>query len=121
MSHTVKIKTALRDAEAIRAACSELGLEAPREGTVSFHDRQSHSGWIVQLKDWRYPVVVNKETGDVSFDNYNGSWGDITRLNNLTQMYGIHKASMEARKKGYWVQRTPQQDGSVKLTIGGLR
>jgi hypothetical protein len=38
----------------------------------------------------------------------------------LLQLYGVHKAMREARRKGYIVQRKSQQDGSIKLVIGGV-
>jgi hypothetical protein len=38
----------------------------------------------------------------------------------LLQLYGIHKTTIEARKRGHMVQRKPQRDGSIKLTIGGV-
>ena len=39
----------------------------------------------------------------------------------LLQLYGVHKASREARRKGYTVRRRSHRDGSIKLTIGGVR
>ncbi len=38
----------------------------------------------------------------------------------LLQLYGIHKTTIEARKRGHLVQRKAQRDGSIKLTIGGV-
>src|SRR5207253_771836 len=38
----------------------------------------------------------------------------------LLQLYGVHKAMREARKKGYLVQRKAQQDGAIKLVIAGI-
>ena len=35
MSHIVQIKTEVRDALAVQAACQRLGLEAPVLGTVT--------------------------------------------------------------------------------------
>jgi hypothetical protein len=38
----------------------------------------------------------------------------------LIQLYGVHKASIEARKKGYSVMRQSKQDGSIKLVMMGV-
>ena len=38
----------------------------------------------------------------------------------LLQLYGVHKAMREARQRGYSVQRASLNDGSVKITIGGM-
>jgi hypothetical protein len=37
MSHTVTIKTEVRDAAAVRAACHRLGLADPVEGTTRLY------------------------------------------------------------------------------------
>ena len=38
----------------------------------------------------------------------------------LLQLYGVHKATAEARKKGYSVLRNPQSNGSIKLVLATL-
>ncbi len=38
----------------------------------------------------------------------------------LLQLYGVHKAQIEARRKGLSTQRRTLADGSVKLVIGGV-
>ena len=35
----------------------------------------------------------------------------------LLQLYGVHKAMLEARKKGQLVTRSQQQNGTIKLCI----
>lgn len=39
----------------------------------------------------------------------------------LLQTYAIHKATIEARKRGYMVQRVPGQNGKVHLQITGIK
>ena len=39
----------------------------------------------------------------------------------LLQLYGVYKAQAEARRKGYTTRRKTLSDGSIKLTIGGVR
>ena len=38
----------------------------------------------------------------------------------LLQLYGVHKATLEARKKGLSVIRRQQQNGSIKLVLMGV-
>ena len=38
----------------------------------------------------------------------------------LLQLYAVHKAMKEARKKGHMVNRSQKQDGSIKLVIQGV-
>ncbi len=75
MSHIVTIKTAVRNALALVAACRRLGLAEPAIGTATLYSGQA-SGLIVQLPGWTYPVVFNTATGQIQFDNFNGCWGD---------------------------------------------
>ena len=71
MSHIVSITTEIRDAEAVRAACSRLGLPTPVEGTTRLFSGEA-TGLAVQLPDWKYPVVCELSNGSVQYDNYSG-------------------------------------------------
>jgi hypothetical protein len=116
MSHIVTIKTRLRDPLALSAACRRLGLEVPTPGTVRLFSGEA-SGLIVQLPGWRYPAVVDTDTGQVRYDNYGGVWGDPSQLDRLLQAYAVEKARIEARKAGHTVTEQALSDGSIQLTI----
>ena len=70
MSHIVTIKTEVRDAVAVRAACHRLSLTEPTQGTTKLFSGEV-TGLAVELPDWRYPAVCDTETGQVHYDNYN--------------------------------------------------
>ena len=116
MSHIVSIKTEVRNAAAVRAACKRLGLAQPVEGKVSLFSGEV-SGLAVQLPDWQYPVVCDLASGQVQFDNFGGIWGDQKHLDRFLQAYAVEKARIEARKKGHTVAEQQLADGSIKLTI----
>ncbi len=116
MSHIVEIKTEIRDEAAVRAACTRLQLSPPERKTVRLFS-DTVTGLCVQLPGWNYPVVCNLETGHVSFDNYEGHWGEQKYLNAFLQAYAIEKAKIEARKKGHSVTETSLQDGSIRVTV----
>jgi hypothetical protein len=116
VSHIVTIKTEIRDAAAIRAACDRLTLAAPVFGAVKLFSG-SKTGWQVQLPDWRYPIVCDVNTGKVDFDNYNGRWGAQERLDNFLQAYAVEKAKIESRKQGHTCTEQILTDGSIKLTV----
>jgi hypothetical protein len=116
LSHIVTIKTEVRDAEAVRAACKRLGLEEPVQGTARLFSGEV-SGLLVKLPGWLYPVVADLSTGQINFDNYEGAWGDPKHLDAFRQAYAIEKAKLEARKQGHSVHEQPLPDGSVKLVI----
>ena len=116
MSHIVSIRTEIRDAAAVRAACHRLGLAEPVHGTVRLFSGEV-TGLAVQLPDWQYPVVADLATGQLKFDNFGGRWGEQNRLDQFIQAYACEKAKIEARRRGHWVSETQLPDGSIKLVI----
>ncbi len=116
MSHTVTIKTEVRDAAAVRAACDRLRLPAPVQGK---HELFSGTveGLAVKLPDWVYPVVADLPTGKLAFDDFGGRWGDRKELDRLLQAYAVEKCRIEARRKGHLVTESQLADGSIKLTV----
>ena len=116
MSHIVSIKTEVRDAAAVRAACQRLKLPQPVHGTTKLFSGEA-TGLAVELPDWRYPAVCDTTTGQVHYDNYNGQWGEQKHLDAFLQSYAVEKAKIEARRKGHSCTEQPLADGSIKLTI----
>ena len=121
MSHIVEIKTEVRDAVAIRAACQRLTVPEPVFGEVKLFST-SATGWAVQLPEWRYPVVCDVNTAKIAYDNYQGRWGEQVHLDRFLQSYAVEKAKLEARRKGHSVTEQSLRDGSIKLTVtvGGV-
>jgi hypothetical protein len=125
MSHFTTIATQVRDIEALRSACQELGLELVQNGTARGYNQNTIPGeYVIRLQgsvrhrreqpagrsfgmtaDW-WDGHVEKEVGP----NYG----------RLLQLYGVHKASREARSKGYSVRRQTLPNGSIKLCILGV-
>jgi hypothetical protein len=116
LSHIVEIKTEIRDEQAVRAACTRLQLSQPEHRTAKLFTAKA-TGLCVQLPGWQYPVVCNLQTGQVSYDNYGGHWGEQKHLNAFLQGYAVEKAKIEARKKGHSVSETSMQDGSIRVTV----
>lgn len=116
MSHVVSIKTQVRDQQAAAAACRRLGLPAPAHKTVQLFSGVA-KGFAIDLPGWHYPVVCDLGTGQLSFDNYGGAWGDQKHLDAFLQGYTVEKARLEARKKGYTVSEQALPSGEIKLTI----
>jgi hypothetical protein len=116
LSHVVEIKTEIRDEAAVKAACVRLQIPAPEHKTCRLFSATA-TGLCVQLPQWQFPVVCNLATGQVSFDNYNGAWGEQKHLNAFLQAYAVEKARIEARKKGHSVSETKLEDGSIRVTV----
>jgi hypothetical protein len=116
VSHIVQIKTQVKDAAALHAACQRLGLAGPVDSTVKLFSTTA-TGHAVKLPGWTYPAVFQLASGEVKFDNYDGRWGDQRELDRLLQLYAVEKAKIEARKAGHSVSEAALADGSIKLTI----
>ena len=116
MSHIVEIKTEIRDEAAVKAACTRLQIPTPEHKTVRLFNATA-TGLCIQLPGWSYPVVANLATGQLSYDNYNGHWGEQKHLNTFLQAYAVEKAKIEARKKGHSCSETRLEDGSIRVTV----
>ena len=125
MSHFTTITTQVRDVAALRAAVAELGLQLlPDADARGFASQTRRGDFVIRLKG-PYDIALNRQPNDnygLTTDWWNGH---VERevgkdFGRLLQLYGIHKTTIEARKRGHFVQRKAQKDGSIKLTIGGV-
>lgn len=116
MSHTVDMSIDLRDVSALEKACKRLSIKFDKEEKNVKLYSSTEKGMAVHLKDWSYPVVVQKD-GKIKMDNYNGHWGKQERLTELQAFYGVEKAKIEAARKGYQTTESVDKHGNPKLTI----
>jgi hypothetical protein len=115
MSETMNIKTEILDMAALSAACERLGFQM-QVGEHRLY-RTTETGMGVFLPGWQFPLVV-KEGGQVAYDTYGGRWGDEKKLHELTAHYGLEKAKLEARKKGYSIYESRNdQKQTLELRI----
>ena len=122
MSHFTTIKTQIKDIGALRSACHELGLSLLQNAEArGYYQNKIKGDFVVQLKG-PYDIALNREP-DGSFGLTADLWGGHVEqevgpnYGKLLQLYGVHKATQEARKKGHLVRRSQQQDGGIKLVI----
>jgi len=125
MSHFTTIKTQIKDLKALRAACDELGLALVANMSArGYLGNQIKGDYVIQLRG-PYDIALNPQP-DRSFGLTADLWqGHVEKevgknFGKLLQLYGVYKATAEARKRGHIVQRKQQRDGSIKLVIGGV-
>lgn len=125
MSHFATIITQIKDIEALRAACSEMGSSLLQNSEArGFSTNQIHGDFVIRLKG-PYDIALNRQP-DGTYGLTTDWWGGHVEkevgkdYGKLLQLYAVHKASIEARKKGHLVKRAQQTDGTIKLTIGGF-
>jgi hypothetical protein len=124
MSHFTTINTQIKDIEALRSACKEMGLALLQNTEARGYGQEKRHGDFVIKLDGPYDIAVSKQKDD-TFGFTTDWWnGHVEKevgkdYSKLLQLYGVHKASLEARKKGISVLRRQQQDGSIKLILMG--
>jgi hypothetical protein len=125
MSHFTTIKTQIKDIEALRAACQELGLPLLQKTDARGYGGNKLAGdYTIQLKG-PFDIAVQKQK-DSSFGFTSDLWARHVEkevgknYGRLLQLYAVHKATREARRKGHFVSRSTKQDGSIKLVIAGV-
>ena len=125
MSHFTTINTQIKDIEALRSACTELGLSLLQNANARGYVSNTTKGeFVIRLKG-PYDIALNKQK-DSSYGITADLWaGHVekevgTKYGRLLQLYAVHKATREARKKGHFVTRSAKQDGSIKLVIAGV-
>lgn len=124
MSHWTTIKTQIRDAGALTAAARELGLTIiPNALARGWAGATKESAYVIKLPG-EFDIAVNRAadgTFALDADFYDGSVAKIAGegFKRLIQLYGVHKATIEARRKGLSVTRQTMSNGSIKLAIQG--
>ena len=125
MSHFATVETQVRDIGALRGACTEMGFILAEKAVARGYGSNTMSGdFVIRLKG-PYDIAVNKQP-DGNYGLTTDWWrGHVETevgkdFGRLMQLYAVHKASIEAKKKGLTCRRSALADGSVKLTIGGL-
>ena len=116
MSHTVQIKSQVKDAAAVAAACRRLGLPEPVHATVRLF-RGDATGLAVQLPGWRYPVVCDVSSGELKYDDYQGRWGNAAQLHQFLQAYAVEAVKLQACRQGQTATEQALADGSIRVQI----
>ena len=122
MSHFTTIKTQIKDVAALRSATKEMGLElVANEDARGYYSNKQRGDFVIRLKG-PYDIAVNKQkdgTFGLTTDWWNGSVEkEVGKdFGKLLQLYGVHKATIEAKKKGLSVLRKSQPNGSIKLVL----
>jgi len=122
MSHFTEIETQIKDIDALRAACAELGLELQETAEArGYADNRIRADFVIRLNG-PYDVALQREdNGNYRFvaDLWQGHVEQELGkdLGRLKQLYGVHKATIEARRNGLTVRRRQLPNGSIRLAL----
>ena len=122
MSHFTSIKTQIKDIEALRSAVKEMGLElVTNTDARGYYQNKIKGEFVIRLKG-PFDIAVNKQP-DGTYGLTTDWWeGHVEKevgkgFGKLLQLYGVYKATLEAKKKGLSVLRKSQPNGSIKLIL----
>jgi hypothetical protein len=131
MSHYSEVQIELIDEGCLVAALSRLGFN----GKVEVHkDAQALYGYQGDLRAQKANVIIRREhvgpaANDLGFErqpdgkyrvwvsDYDRKYNkyDDAWMGRLKQAYGVEKARVEAKKKGYRVSEQKLDDGRIRL------
>lgn len=142
MSHTETVKVEMKDKDALTAAVQAIeGASFVKAGNEKYatadargkvgtaeeaHGQHAiysgtYEGIGVVLPGWNYPVIINPETGEIKYDNYNGHWGNQDGLDQLVQGYSVEQIRLEAIRQGVSVDQETLENGDVRLLVNDYR
>ena len=116
MSKVAKLDVKFTNVEAIKSACTRIGANFCGKGFVKFYDETEVGGYVIQLPDWKYPIVI-KPDGSIRYDNYNGEWGSMAVLNQFKQYYAADTAKQAAIENNYSFEEEELPTGVLKITV----
>ena len=102
-SHTVTVQVEYTDPDALESAVRALGWNWLGKGCHRLYQGDV-VGAAFQPEGWRYPAVLG-EDGRLSYDTYNGSWGDESQLARLKSEYALSLAMSRANELGWIAER----------------
>ena len=122
MSHFTSIDVEIRDIEALKSACKELGLAVEKNAEARGFSSNRRKGEYVIRLNGPYDLALNSRK-DGSFQVETDLWGGHVekelgpRMGKLKQYYAVHKTTREARRKGCTVSRRNMPDRSIRLQV----
>lgn len=122
MSHFTDISIEIRDIEALRKACADLGLSVLEQATARGYGENLIRGEYVIRLQGPYDIAVNR-TDDGRWTLTADLWrGHVERevgrnFGRLKQAYGVQRTLKEARRLGLKAHRSVLQDGTVRLAL----
>lgn len=99
MSHTVKIRVEVKNKTALAEAVVEQKGTVLGEGTHRLY-QASEQGFGFTLPAWTYPIVL-KTSGEMAYDDYNGSWGNVVDIAALLEKYALKVVKIAADAQGW--------------------
>jgi hypothetical protein len=122
MSHFTKVDIQVRDIDALRDACAELGLELIENTTArGYATHKTHGDFVIKLHG-PYDIALNREANGAYTLQADLWQGHVEKevgkdFGTLKQLYGVHKTMRAAKHKGLTVRRQNLRGGQIRLRL----
>ena len=121
MSHLTSVKTEIKDLTALTNALHEMGYSLEGAGVVTYRHESVKADAVMNIEG-RTLGFVRGEDGSYSIT---ADWHYAQQVlgpqhqfvGRLSQLYGVHKAILEATLEGYMVERETDANGMIRLTL----
>ena len=126
MSHFTTIQTQVRDIDALRDACIELGVRLTSNSSCRGYAGQVRTAEHVINLRGPYDIAVDRSPDNNGTYGLTTDWwdGHVAKevgqgYGRLLQAYGVHKTFREARARGLRATRRTETDGTILVTLEG--
>ena len=122
MSHYTNVDIEVRDIDALKDACNELGLPVEKAGMArGYGESLRRAEYVVKLRG-PYDIAVDRQADGrwtLSADLWQGHVEREvgSKFGRLRQFYGVHRTLREAQRLGLKARRSVLQDGTVRLAL----
>lgn len=127
MSHITTMALVITDLAALKSAVRELGAELVAASTFASYQHGLVCEHKIKLPGCSYEIGVQKQNDGgykLAFDFFSEGQKLQAKFGagckKIAQMYAVHKATAEARRKGYTVRREVGKNGTIKLQVTGV-
>lgn len=140
MSAYKKIVTQFRNGQSLEKALKDLGITFSRGSSLTENSQVLKTSWGASYGGSDQPCAIAIQKKDAvaagigNFDGlgffWNGKGYDLIQdhydenderiacvMNKLRQRYGYHEVVRQARARGYNVQQTIQENGTIRITL----
>jgi len=111
-SVTVSVSVEFRRIDALTAAVETLGGRVLGFGDWELYERsaetrtrKTYNGLAFSLPGWQFPLVCSAD-GKLSFDDFEGRWGNPADVETLRAEYALTAAELAAASVGWPAERT---------------
>ena len=117
MSQLLAGKTNMTREDIVRLAAVRCNATILGRGQFTVYS-STIAGFGVKFPNWRFPLVIDLDNGEIHYDNYEGSWGDIAELSQFKQAYTAELVRDAAKKMGHSVTESVTDTGEIRLVVG---